>query len=194
MLHQLFRIKFSHCPPCKTVPAEMVLGIDFSGFKLVDIPIGNDQPILAALVASGGMVPRFQNPEGFLILSPEQQEQIGRFRQLMSEHVPPEMALQILGTRLDIKDFPFIARELGRPIILVQPAMVYDESAIEDSKSYSMTCFAPDCHDGRNVTESAKRILDQIPGSVFIYFNGVNHFQALLPKTKEEEDGKCIIS
>ena len=179
----------------------MVLGIDFSGFKLVDIPIGNDQPILAALVASGRTAPHFQNSEGFLILSPEQQEQVLAFRRLMSTCVPLlhehsmeiSDALQIFSNRLNIDHFPFIARALGRPIILVQPAMVYDESAIETSKAYSMTCFAPDCHGGRNVTKSAERILDQIHGYVFIYFNGVNHFQALLPKTKEK-DGKCIIS
>ena len=83
-----------------------------------------------------------------------------------------------MGNWIENTDFVFVAQAINKPIVLVQPV-------VGDERGYSMHLFTPDrpertCND--NAHKTPQDIKTKHPNAVFIYFNGINHFQALVKR------------
>ncbi|MGX8717393.1 MAG: OTU domain-containing protein, partial [bacterium] len=188
ILHQLFQIKFPNCPHMPTINASYILGTDFSSFSLIDVPGDGNCGISAVLVASRQMGENFSIlDDGHLSLTPEQREQVMGLRGRATECIPLlhargiEISTRLIreGSWIDGEDFAFIARAIQQPIVLIQVAT-------EGSLPYTMTRFTIEGNEEILTNQTPEQLLTNNPRTLFIYFNGVNHFQALLPKTKEE--------
>lgn len=193
ILHQLFQIKFPKYPHMPTVNASNILGSDFSNFSLIDVPGDGNCGISAVLVASGQMGKGFSiSTDGHLSLTSEQKRQMMELRERATECIPLlhdhsieiSNRLGIDGSWIGGEDFAFIARAIGRPIILIQPAT-------EGARPYTMTQFTEDGNEAIVYDRTPEQLLEHNHDTVFIYFNGINHFQAL--KRNESYKPNCSL-
>ena len=86
------------------------------------------------------------------------------------------------GSWVDGEDFAFIARAIQQPIVLIQ-------AATEGSLPYTMTRFTIEGNEEILTDQTPEQLLTNNPRTLFIYFNGVNHFQAL----KRNNKSKCLL-
>ncbi len=195
LLQQLFLIKFPECPLLPDTDAVAILDNKFLNFSLIDVPRdGNCGPV-ALLVASGEMDPRLLRSISTTdcpILSTEQYySSISDLRQNLAKSIlslqhthKTEIAnrLGTLGSMIAPNDLAFVARAMQRAIVLVQPST-------KIMTPYEMVKFTPEGNEEQVTFLSPEQILKNDPRVLFIYFNGVNHFQAL----KQKASSHCSI-
>ncbi len=191
ILRQLFSLKFPNVQPPSNLNASMILGPDFSDFTLIDVPGDGNCGITSVLVAGGEMSQKFgTDSNGCLVLDEVQREQMIQLRQNASECVPllhprgVEIAnrLQSIDCWLGGEDFAFIAQAIQRPIVLIQPVSAGD-------CVYAMINYSVDGNENPLKNKTLSQILKEAPNTIFIYYNGINHFQALVLK----KHTSCII-
>lgn len=192
ILHQLFQIKFPNCPHMPTINASYILGSDFSNFSLIDVPGDGNCGISAVLVASEQMDKDFSiSDDWHLSLTPEQREQVMKLRGRATECIPllHDHGIEI-SNRLSRnaswiggEDFAFIARAIQQPIVLIQ-------AATEGSLPYTMTRFTIEGNEEILTDQTPEQLLTNNPSTLFIYFNGVNHFQAI---KRSNSKSKCLL-
>ena len=168
--------------------ASVILGSDFENFEIIDVPGDGNCGITSALVASGQISQNFETEQnGNLILTKEQRGEVILCRQSAANQalaLPLSDRLSIatrccfIGNWIENTDFVFVAQAINKPIILVQPV-------VGDQRGYAMHLFTLDGQQqvyNSNAQETPHNIKIQHPNAVFIYFNGINHFQALVKR------------
>lgn len=191
ILHQLFQVKFPNCPHMLTTNASNILGSDFSNFSLIDVLGDGNCGIIATLVASGHMDEKFSiSEDGHLSLTPEQREKMINLRQSAGQYIPEtherrtEISARLIrdGSWIDGGDLSFVARAMQQPIVLIQ--------ASTEGRPYTMIRFTTEGNEGILTDQTPEQLLKNDPRTLFIYFNGINHFQAL---KRNSSESKCLL-
>lgn len=173
------------------INAEIVLGADFSNFSLIDVPRNGNCGISAVLVASGILEGKFSiSNEGQLLFSDDQLEKVRNLRQqaetkcvLSLANGVNEISTHLVDERMTQNngDFTFVSVAMQRPIVLVQPSATGDNP-------YTMIRFSTKGHETKLTSDQTpKQLLAKNPETLFIYFNGINHYQAL----KQKDPSTC---
>lgn len=188
LLNQLFALKFLNIQGPTRMDASVILGSDFENFEIIDVPGDGNCGITSALVASGQISQNFETEQnGILSLTKEQKEKVIFCRQSAAKQalaLPLSDGLSIttrcgfMGNWIENTDFVFVAQAINKPIVLVQPV-------VGDQRGYAMHLFTLDGQEqiyNSNAHETPQDIKTKHPNVVFIYFNGINHFQALVKR------------
>ena len=172
------------------INAEIVLGADFSNFSLIDVPRNGNCGISAVLVASGILEGKFPiSNEGQLLFSDDQLEQVRNLRQQAAKCVLSlpncvnENSTHLVDERMTLNngDFTFVSMAMQRPIVLVQPSATGDNP-------YTIISFSKDGNETKLTSDQTpEQLLAKNPETLFIYFNGINHYQAL----KQKDPSTC---
>ena len=192
ILRQLFQIKFPNYPYMPAINAGHILGPDFSKFSLIDVPGDGNCGISAVLVASGQMDENFPISNGrHLSLTSEQRSQMLELRERATECITLlhdhgiEISNRLIsdGSWVGGEDFAFIAKAIQQPIVLIQ-------ASTKGISPYTMTRFTIKGNEEILTDQTPEQLLTEDSKTLFIYFNGVNHFQAL---KRNSSKTKCLL-
>jgi len=146
--------------------AVMVLGSQFAGFDLVNSDENNIESLLR------------ETPIEVTKIS------FGNFYNVVNEHVAyckktyssfcTPYAESTIRFQIELENLNALAEDIQKPIVLVRL----------DDKNPQNFMFKKFHMDGREelCTDVFSEIKEKNPNAVFIYYNGVNHFQALVPQ------------
>ena len=150
-----------------SIDAEDVLGSQFEGFNLVNVPREN-----SAIEAIKKVIPNSGNRNFFNIQnSIEEVTDNYVLQQLMfsTSSLPRDMIKQ----QVEIDHLQDMASLADRDIVLIR-------SDDKNPQNYTFKKF--DTNGQETTPKSFEEIKEKNPNAVFIYYNGVNHFQALVPQ------------
>lgn len=151
-----------------SIDAEIALGKDFAGFNLVNVPQEN-----SAIEAIKKIDQNLENKDFYQeigIIDDQVNFTIGFQRKFAREYIPQDQ----LKAQTEFGNLSIIARRAEKSIVVVQS---------DETKPSQYTLNQFDAHGQITPCEGTlQQIREQNPNAVFIYYNGVNHFQALVPK------------
>lgn len=151
-----------------SIDAGIALGKDFAGFKLVNVPREN-----SAIEAIKKIDQNLENKDFYQeigIIDDQVNFTIDFQREFAREYIPQDQ----LKAQTEFGNLSIIARRAEKSIVVVQS---------DETKPSQYTFNQFDAHGQITPCEGTlQQIREQNPNAVFIYYNGVNHFQALVPK------------
>ncbi len=155
----IFQLGVSYINNCpQFLDANDALGDQFEGFNLVNVPRENSA-IAATLNANGESLDRVD----------EISNNISNFLQIHNLDFETSYCMNHDALR----DINSIAYNINKSIVVVQ-------SDDKNPQTYTFKKF--DTNGQVTTPKSFEEIKEKNPNAVFIYYNGVNHFQAMVPQ------------